>query len=88
MKTCKEVPESLSSYLDDDLKQEVVDEMRKHIGVCTDCRAEFDTMTMTIRLYRHFQKPEMATGCHDRLLKILELEKLKTKRDEPSGSGA
>ena len=88
MMTCKEVLESLSSYLDDDLKQELVVEMRKHIGVCTDCRAEFDTLTMTIRLYHHYEKPEMPTGCHDRLVKVLEIEKMKTKRDEPSGSGA
>ena len=51
MMTCKEVLESLSSYLDEELKQEVAVEMRKHIGMCSDCRAEFDTLTMTIKLY-------------------------------------
>jgi anti-sigma factor RsiW len=59
MMTCKEVLESLSGYLDEDLKQEVVVEMKKHIGLCTDCRAEFDTLTMTIKLYRHFDAPSM-----------------------------
>lgn len=77
MMTCKEVLDSLSGYLDEDLKQEVVVEMKKHIGLCTDCRAEFDTLTMTIKLYQHYEKPQMPAGCHDRLVKVLELEKLK-----------
>lgn len=83
MMTCKEVLESLSGYLDEDLKQEVVVEMKKHIGLCTDCRAEFDTLTMTIKLYRHFDAPSMPADCHDRLVKVLELEKL--KRDSGKG---
>ncbi|HET9940354.1 MAG TPA: zf-HC2 domain-containing protein [Candidatus Eisenbacteria bacterium] len=77
MMTCKEVLESLSGYLDEDLKQEVAVEMKKHIGLCTDCRAEFDTLTLTIKLYRHFETPSMPADCHDRLVKVLELEKLK-----------
>ncbi len=86
MMTCKEVLDSLSEYLDEDLKQEVAVEMHKHIGVCSDCRAEFDTLTMTIKLYRHLDKHEMPASCHDRLVKVLELEKMKQKRD-PSTSG-
>ena len=83
MMTCKEVLESLSGYLDEDLKQDLVVEMKKHIGVCTECRAEFDTLTMTVKLYRHFEAPEMPTECHDRLVKVLELEKMRR-----SGKGA
>lgn len=79
MMTCKEVLESLSAYLDEDLKQEIVVEMRKHIGLCSDCRAEFDTLTMTIKLYRHLDEPQMPAACHDRLVKVLELEKMRKK---------
>lgn len=89
MMTCKEVLESLSSYLDEDLKQEVVVEMKRHIGLCSDCRAEFDTLTMTIKLYRHQDQPPMPTACHDRLVKVLEIEKLRKKGgSSASGSGA
>lgn len=89
MMTCKEVLESLSSYLDEDLKREVAVEMHRHIGICTDCRAEFDTLTMTIKLYRHWEAPQMPPSCHDRLVKILEIEKIRLKRDSStSGSGA
>jgi predicted anti-sigma-YlaC factor YlaD len=84
MMTCKEVLESLSSYLDEELKEEVAGEMRKHIGMCSDCRAEFDTLTMTIKLYRHTDLPEMPAACHDRLVKVLELERLKTKPGGPT----
>jgi len=84
--TCKEVLESLSSYLDEELKQEVAVEMRKHIGLCSDCRAEFDTLTMTIKLYKHTDHPEMPAVCHDRLVKVLELERSKMKRGGPTES--
>lgn len=84
MMTCKEVLESLSSYLDEELKQEVAVEMKRHIGMCSDCRAEFDTLTMTIKLYRHTDEPEMPSACHDRLVKVLELERFKMKRGGPT----
>ncbi|MBI4364521.1 MAG: zf-HC2 domain-containing protein [Candidatus Latescibacteria bacterium] len=79
MMTCKEVLDALSDYLDADMKEEVVTEMRRHIGVCSDCRAEFDTLSMTIKLYKHESATSMPDGCHDRLVKILEIEKLKLK---------
>jgi hypothetical protein len=34
-------------------------------------------MTMTIKLYRHEAKPEVPAECHDRLVKVLELERMK-----------
>lgn len=89
MMTCKEVLDSLSAYLDEDLKQEVAVEMHRHIGVCSDCRAEFDTLTMTIKLYHHLEVSEMPAVCHDRLVKTLEIEKIKAKRGQSTpGSGA
>jgi len=85
MLTCKEVLDSLSDYLDADMKEDIVNEMKKHIGSCSDCRAEFDTLTMTLKLYKHEQdKPHvMPVGCHDRLVKVLELEKLRAKDSPP-----
>ena len=80
MMSCKEVLDSMSSYLDEELKQEIVVEMQKHIGNCSDCRAEFDTLTMTIKLYKHSETPQMPAGCHDRLIKSLELEKMRVKQ--------
>ncbi len=86
MLTCKEVLESLSDYLDADMKEDIINEMKRHIGSCSDCRAEFDTLTMTIKLYKHEQQAQptvMPTGCHDRLVKVLELEKMRSKGGEP-----
>jgi predicted anti-sigma-YlaC factor YlaD len=85
MLTCKEVLESLSDYLDADMKEDIVNEMKRHIGSCSDCRAEFDTLTMTIKLYKHEQNSPttMPVGCHDRLVKVLEIEKMRSKGGEP-----
>jgi predicted anti-sigma-YlaC factor YlaD len=85
MLTCKEVLDSLSDYLDADMKEDLIGEMRRHIGSCSDCRAEFDSLTMTIKLYKHEHglPKVMPVGCHDRLVKVLELEKLRSKGGEP-----
>ena len=83
MMTCREVLDSLSTYVDAEMKQEVAAEMKKHIGMCSDCRAEFDSLTMTIKLYHHSEKPALPTGCHDRLIKILELERGKSTQEPP-----
>ena len=85
MLTCKEVLDSLSDYLDADMKEDIVAEMKKHIGSCSDCRAEFDTLTMTLKLYKHEQGKvhEVPVDCHDRLVKVLELEKLRSKGAPP-----
>ena len=81
MLTCKEVLDSLSDYLDADMKEELISEVKRHIGSCSDCRAEFDTLTMTLKLYKHehAEPTVMPVGCHDRLVKVLELEKLRSK---------
>lgn len=86
MMTCREVLDSLSAYVDADLKQEVAAEMNKHIGMCSDCRAEFDSLTMTIKLYHHSTKPAVPSDCHDRLIKILELERMKAQGESPDPS--
>jgi predicted anti-sigma-YlaC factor YlaD len=87
MMTCKEVLEALSSLIDDDVRNEVAEEIKKHIGHCSDCRAEFDTLTMTIKLYRHNPQPAMPAECHDRLVKVLEIEKLRGRTGtNPSSS--
>jgi predicted anti-sigma-YlaC factor YlaD len=83
MMTCREVLDSLSSFIDEDVKQEVMQEMHKHIHVCSDCRAQFDSMTMTIKLYRHVDNPQMPAGCHDRLVKVLDLERMKPGTPTP-----
>ena len=86
MMTCKEVLDSISSLVDDDLKQEVVVEMQRHIGACSDCRAEFDSINMTLKLYKHVDSPQLPAGCHDRLVKVLKLEALKGKPADDPGS--
>jgi predicted anti-sigma-YlaC factor YlaD len=85
--TCKEVLESLSSYVDADMKEEIIHQMEQHIGKCSDCRAEFDSLTMTLKLYKHVDDAPMPTACHDRLIKVLEIEKMKAKRGGPGGRG-
>jgi len=78
--TCKEVLDSISLYIDADLKEDIVGEMKRHIGMCSDCRAEFDSLTMTLKLYRHDETPQLPAGCHDRLVKVLQFERSREKQ--------
>ena len=43
---------------------------------------EFDTLTMTLKLYKHDETPQMPAGCHDRLIKVLQIEKMREKQPD------
>ena len=49
--TCQEVLEQLSEYLDDDARAELVHEVNQHLGTCSHCKTEVDTIRKTIRIF-------------------------------------
>jgi len=49
--TCQEVLEQLSEYLDEDSRAELVDEVNQHLGACSHCKTEVDTIRKTIRIF-------------------------------------
>jgi len=64
------------------MKEELSVKWKRHLGSCSDCRAEFDSLTMTLKLYKHERATEptvMPVGCHDRLVKVLDWRKLRSK---------
>jgi predicted anti-sigma-YlaC factor YlaD len=57
----------LSEYLDDDARAELVEGVERHLGTCSHCRVEVDTLRRTIQIYR----------CDERIVLPLKLsEKL------------
>lgn len=50
--TCQEVVDQLWEYLDDDARQELCRQIDEHIGDCSHCRVEVDSLRRTISLYR------------------------------------
>ena len=49
--TCQEVLEQLSEYLDEDARAELVHEVNQHLGTCSHCKTEVDTIRKTIRIF-------------------------------------
>jgi anti-sigma factor RsiW len=49
---CKEIFESLSDYLDDDLDAEECDQIETHVEKCTPCQAFLNTLQRTVDFCR------------------------------------
>ena len=50
--SCQEVLDQLWEYLDDEAREELSSRINEHIGGCRDCRAEVDSLKMTVSLFR------------------------------------
>ncbi len=49
---CKEIFETLSDYLDDDLDAEACDAIETHLGKCAPCQAFLNTLQRTVDFCR------------------------------------
>ncbi len=50
--TCQEVLDQLWEYLDEDARAELTSQINEHIGGCSHCKVEVDSLRQTISLYR------------------------------------
>jgi len=57
--TCREVLESLSDYLDDDLDEEAADEIDVHLGGCSTCQTVLNTLQRTVEFCRDTTVPPL-----------------------------
>ena len=70
--TCQEVLDQLSEYLDDDARAELVEGVELHIGKCSHCRVEVDTLRRTIEIYRRDEKVVLPVKLSDNLQRALD----------------
>lgn len=71
---CHHLLESLSDYVDGELKQELCQEIERHAADCDNCRIVIDTLKMTVSLYRESaDEPEIPTDVRERLFHRLDL---------------
>jgi anti-sigma factor RsiW len=70
--TCQEVLDQLSEYLDDDARAELVEGVEVHLGKCSHCRVEVDTLRRTIEIYRCDEKVVIPVKLSDKLQNALE----------------
>ena len=69
---CKDVIQELSAYLDGELDEKLVAEVRRHMEHCEHCRVVVDTTRKTISLFCNSEPAELPKDLHDRLHQALE----------------
>jgi predicted anti-sigma-YlaC factor YlaD len=67
MMRCQEVVDLLSDYLDDELSETEVADIRKHLAGCANCETFFDSLKTTVRLTKKLECEEIPPAVIDRL---------------------
>ncbi len=72
---CHHFLESLSDYVDGELKAEICLELERHMADCDDCQIVVDTLKKTVSLYHHtVELPVLPSDVRARLFRCLDLE--------------
>ncbi|MDX9848981.1 MAG: zf-HC2 domain-containing protein [Anaerolineaceae bacterium] len=75
---CKEFVDTISSYVDGDLSEELCAELDKHLSACENCRIVVNTLRKTIDIVHQQAEQEKAPiAVKDRLFYRLNLEQFK-----------
>ncbi len=73
--TCHHLLDSLSSYVDHDLSQELCAEIDRHLTGCENCRIVINTLRKTVELYHQtIPDPKVPADIRQRLYACLELD--------------
>jgi anti-sigma factor (TIGR02949 family) len=68
---CRKVRELLSDFIDDDLKEAVIRDLKKHLDDCPDCMIQVDSVRKVIRLYREATERDLPVDIRIRLHDVL-----------------
>jgi anti-sigma factor RsiW len=73
-KNCRHLLDSLSDYIDGQLREELCQEINRHLADCENCKIVVDTLRGTIFLYRvSAPKPEIPDEVRQRLYQRLDI---------------
>ena len=79
--SCQEVLDQLADYLDDDARAELVQQVDSHLGECSHCQVEVDTLRRTIMIYRCDEKVVLPSPLTDKLQQALKQAYLANRPD-------
>ena len=72
---CHHFLDSLSDYVDGELKAELCQELEHHMEDCDDCQIVVDTLKKTVSLYKEAaEEPAIPSDVRVRLFRRLDLE--------------
>jgi anti-sigma factor (TIGR02949 family) len=75
---CKDFVNSISSYVDGDLSDELCQELDKHLSECENCRIVVNTLKKTIDIYHQQAETEkVPQDVKERLFYRLNLDQFK-----------
>ena len=75
---CNEFVETISSYVDGDLSEELCTELDKHLSECANCRIVVNTLKKTIDIvHQQAEQEKTPKAVKDRLFYRLNLEHFK-----------
>ncbi len=81
-KACEALKAQLSEFIDGELDDAMCQEIEQHMASCDNCRVVVDTLRKTILLYRDTPVETVPPEVHERLVKVLDLEQLKKKKEQ------
>lgn len=77
-KSCQELLEGLSAYIDNEVSDAICQEIERHLDTCDNCRIMLDTLRKTISLYQVIDSTDqMPSGMQERLLESLAIEEFR-----------
>lgn len=79
---CKEIFESLSEYIDEELAAKTCEEIEVHLADCENCRVVVNTLRRTVTLYHSISAEEMPGDMRLRLHKRIMLERGESPPDD------
>ncbi len=76
---CKRMTSAFSDYLDNRLKKQLCQRLEVHLAECPDCKMYFDTLKMTVTLYRSLEQEPLPEGAEKRLFATIKLARSKNR---------
>jgi anti-sigma factor RsiW len=59
---CLRILRQLSSYIDDELSENICEEIRRHLGACPHCETFVTSLRQTVSLCRHSPAPPLSAA--------------------------
>lgn len=77
MRTCEEVINNISLYIDNELNDKEVEEFEKHISQCDNCTKELEDIKEVVLRVNNLEEIELPEGFHEELVLKLNKESIK-----------
>ncbi len=75
---CKNVRKNLSAYVDEELSQELMNNIGRHIEHCPECRSEFEDLIILTNMFKETERLDAGKEIKNRILNAINSQYEKT----------